>query len=217
MGDGLGIVCAVLACADIAAFVLLLSRPMKKITGLGGLKGSLAGLGGAALFTGVMLIALKSEVKEKLAAHPVGAAVLYASMLVAMVCIIVLTCRKPRTLTLEVLDSLDGAAFENACAKLLLANGFENIKLTKASGDFGVDILAERDGLLYGVQCKRYNSKLDSRPIQEISAGMAYYNCDVGAVMTNSTFTVHAAELADAGSIELWDRALIAEWLKKTE
>ena len=46
---------------------------------------------------------------------------------------------------------------------------------------------------------------------------MAYYNCDVGAVMTNSTFTVHAAELADAGSIELWDRDTIAEWLKKTE
>ncbi len=134
-----------------------------------------------------------------------------------MVCVIVLSRRKRGTLTLEELDLMDGKDFENACAGLLLANGFSNIRQTKASGDFGVDILAERDGVLYGVQCKRYNTKLDSRPIQEISAGIAYYECDVGAVMTNSVFTQHAAELADAGSIELWDRDTLAEWIKNTE
>ena len=215
MDDTLGIVCTALACADIAAFMLLLCRPMKKITGLRGFAGTAAGFGGAALFTAVMLLALRSEVKEALASHRVGAAVLYSALLAVMVCLFVLTHRRHAVMTLEQLDSLDGTAFENACAKLLLANGFTNIRQTKASGDFGVDILAERDGLVYGVQCKRYNKKLDSRPIQEISAGIAYYGCDVGAVMTNSSFTEHAAELADAGSIELWDRDTLAEWLKK--
>ena len=35
--------------------------------------------------------------------------------------------------------------------------------------------------------------------------------------MTNSVFTRHAAELADAGCIELWDRDTLAEWIKNTE
>ena len=217
MDDVLGVVCTVLACADIAAFTLLLCRPMKKISGAGGLKGTLIGLAMSAAFTAVVVIALRREIKDALASHKAAAAVLYSSLLAAIVCMIALLYRKRSAVTLEDLDSMDGKAFENACAKMLLANDFENIKQTKASGDFGVDILAEREGLLYGVQCKRYNTKLDSRPIQEISAGMAYYECDVGAVMTNSVFTKHAAELADAGSIELWDRDTLAEWVKMLE
>ena len=217
MDEVLGVICAVLGCMDIATFIVLLCRPMKKITGVGGVRGTLLGIGGAAAFTAVMLAVLRREVKDALNTHRVAAAALYCLLFVAMVCVIVLSRRKRGTLTLEELDLMDGKDFENACAGLLLANGFSNIRQTKASGDFGVDILAERDGVLYGVQCKRYNTKLDSRPIQEISAGIAYYECDVGAVMTNSVFTQHAAELADAGSIELWDRDTLAEWIKNTE
>lgn len=214
MDDILGIVCTVLMCTDIAAFVLLLCRPMKRIIGVGGFKGTLAGLGGGAVFTAVMLLMLRREVREALTVHKAGTAVLYLSLLVALTCLLILTHRRRNGMTIEDIDLLDGQGFENVCASLMLANGFENIEQTKASGDFGVDILAERDGLRYGVQCKRYNKKLDSRPVQEISAGMAYYGCDVGAVMTNSGFTDHAAELAEAGGIELWDRETIIAWLK---
>ncbi len=215
MKEILGIVCKALAAADIIAFILTLCRPMKKILGVAGTKGTLAGLAGSAVFVGITLLLLRREVTEKLSAHPIGAAVLYLLLLAAMVFLFVRRRRKKGLLDIDDIDLLDGADFEKICAAVLLANGFENIRQTKASGDFGVDILAERGGVLYGVQCKRYNRRLDSRPVQEISAGIGYYECDAGAVMTNSTFTAHARELAEAVGIELWNRDILAEWLKK--
>jgi HJR/Mrr/RecB family endonuclease len=213
MKEILDIVCKVLAAADIIAFILNICRPMKKILGVGGVRGTLAGLLGSGVFAGITLLLLRREVTENLAAHPLGAAALYLALLVLMIFCLVRSHRKKGLLTLDDIDLLDGADFEKICAYIMLLNGFENIRQTKASGDFGVDILAECDGVLYGVQCKRYNRKLNSRPIQEISAGINYYECDVGAVMTNSTFTAHAQELAEAVGIELWDREILAEWL----
>ena len=54
------------------------------------------------------------------------------------------------------LDEMEGVEFEQYCAELLRNRGFIDVKLTKASGDFGVDILAEKDGVTYAIQCKRY-------------------------------------------------------------
>lgn len=207
---------AVLAGADILCFVLLLGHGVRRITGLPGLKGTVAGIGGAAAFTAFMFLMLRQEVIDLLIQHPVGAALIYSALLVVMiVCLVLMRPRKER-MTIAQLDSLDGIEFENACAGLLLDHGFSNIELTKATGDFGVDILAERGGLLYGIQCKRYSSKLGSKPVQEIGTGVQYYGCDVGAVMTNSYLTAHAAELAEAADIEIWDRDTLTEWLEET-
>ena len=54
------------------------------------------------------------------------------------------------------LDEMEGVEFEQYCAELLRNRGFIDVKLTQASGDFGVDILAEKDGVTYAIQCKRY-------------------------------------------------------------
>ena len=50
------------------------------------------------------------------------------------------------------LDEMEGVEFEQYCAELLRNRGFIDVKLTKASGDFGVDILAEKDGVTYAIQ-----------------------------------------------------------------
>ena len=53
------------------------------------------------------------------------------------------------------LDEMEGVEFEQYCAELLRNRGFIDVKLTKASGDFGVDILAEKDGVTYAIQCRK--------------------------------------------------------------
>lgn len=100
---------------------------------------------------------------------------------------------------------MTGREFEEYCAGFLKKRGFRKVRITKASGDQGVDILARRHGRTYAIQCKLYQKPVGNSAIQEAYAGMQYYNCDRGLVMTNSTFTKGARELAESTGIELWE------------
>lgn len=104
------------------------------------------------------------------------------------------------------LDEMEGKDFEYYCAGLLENNGFIDVEVTKASGDYGIDILAEKDGVSYAIQCKRYNDTVGVKAIQEAYAGRDYYDRMVGAVMTNQYFTGPAVEAAKKLKILLWDR-----------
>ena len=115
---------------------------------------------------------------------------------------------------LQKIDGMEGHAFEEWCADLLRRKGFRSVKVTPGSGDQGVDVTAEKDGLKYAIQCKRYSSDLGNTPIQEVVAGKVFYGCQVGAVMTNRYFTSGAKELAHVNGILLWDRDVIASMLK---
>lgn len=145
----------------------------------------------------------------------VVAIVIGVIIFISMVCTIY---RKfHRKYTLKQLDKMDGHQFEYACADILKANGYKHVKVTKGSGDFGVDIIAEKDKVRYAIQCKRYNHKLDNTPIQEVVGGLAYYQCDKGAVMTNQYFTEPAKQLAQVNDIELLDRDTLSHMVNRTE
>lgn len=110
------------------------------------------------------------------------------------------------SLTVTELDTMDGIAFEELTCDILLANGFEIAENTPATGDFGVDILAQKEGMTYAIQCKRYLEPVGLEAIQQVYAGRAYYECHVAVVLTNQTFTANAQKLADKLGVVLWDR-----------
>ncbi|MGN0232785.1 MAG: restriction endonuclease [Muribaculaceae bacterium] len=114
----------------------------------------------------------------------------------------------------SMVDGMDGHAFEYFCAELLKKNGFTNVEVTKGSGDQGVDILAEKGQIRYAIQCKNYATRLGNTPIQEVNAGKVFYKCHVGVVMTNSTFTPSANELATTTNVLLWDRDVLDKFIK---
>lgn len=115
------------------------------------------------------------------------------------------------------MDEMEGVAFEQFCADLLARRGFDEIELTKASGDYGIDILAQKEGVTYAVQCKRYSEPVGVKAVQEAYAGRDYYDRMVGAVMTNQYFTSAAVEAAKKLKILLWDRGYIESMLKETD
>lgn len=145
----------------------------------------------------------------------VVAIVIGVIIFISMVCTIYRKLH--RKYTLKQLDKMDGHQFEYACADILKANGYKHVKVTRSSGDFGVDIIAEKDKVRYAIQCKRYNHKLDNTPIQEVVGGLAYYQCDKGAVMTNQYFTEPAKQLAQVNDIKLLDRDTLSHMVDKTE
>lgn len=143
------------------------------------------------------------------------------AIVIGVIIFIIMVCTIYRKLhrkyTLKQLDKMDGHQFEYACADILKANGYKHVKVTRGSGDFGVDVIAEKDKVRYAIQCKRYNHKLDNTPIQEVVGGLAYYQCDKGAVMTNQYFTEPAKQLAQVNDIELLDRDTLSHMVDKTE
>lgn len=115
------------------------------------------------------------------------------------------------------IDEMEGHEFEYFCAELLQEHGFCDVRVTKGSGDYGVDILAEKDGVSYAVQCKAYTSPVGVKAVQEAYAGRDYYDCMVGAVLTNQYFTKPAVEAAKKLKILLWDRGYLDEMMSERE
>ena len=113
--------------------------------------------------------------------------------------------------SIAAIDGMEGHEFEYFCADLLRKVGFVEVTVTPGSGDQGVDILAVKDGIRYAIQCKNYSSALGNTSVQEVSAGRQFYGCHVGVVMTNSTFTHGAIQLAAATNVLLWDRNKLEE------
>lgn len=107
------------------------------------------------------------------------------------------------------MDLMEGHEFERYCADLLTNHGFQEVQVTRESGDFGVDILAQREGITYAIQCKCYSAPVGVKAIQEVYAGRDYYERMVGVVMTNQYFTAPAIRFAQKLKVVLWDRDYI--------
>lgn len=115
------------------------------------------------------------------------------------------------------IDAMDGHTFENFVAALLRKLGYQNVEVTRGSGDQGVDVLADKEGVRYAVQCKCYSSDLGNTPVQEVNTGKVIYHCHVGVVVTNRYFTSGAKEAAKATGVLLWDRTKLQELVIQAE
>lgn len=112
-------------------------------------------------------------------------------------------------------EEMEGHEFEYYCADLLKNKGFLEVEVTKGSGDYGVDILAEKDGITYAIQCKCYQTPVGVKAVQEVYAGRDYYDRMVGVVMTNQYFTSPAVDAARKLKILLWDRGYLDGMLEE--
>ena len=115
------------------------------------------------------------------------------------------------------LDLMEGHDFEYFCAELLRRRGFQEVEVTKGSGDYGIDILAEKEGVTYAIQCKCYAAPVGVKAVQEAYAGRDYYDCMVGAVLTNQYFTTPAVEAARKLKILLWDRGYLESMMEESD
>ena len=116
---------------------------------------------------------------------------------------------------LDKIDAMDGREFELFTGTLLRGNGFENVNVTQASYDFGVDVIAEKDDIKYAIQCKRYNGPIGVSAVQEVIASKSLHDCHVACVLTNSSFTPAAIELAKKNLVILWDRNKLQKFIDK--
>jgi hypothetical protein len=99
-------------------------------------------------------------------------------------------------------DAISPAEFEVFCAEELRRAGWD-ARVTQHSRDQGVDVIAEKSNTRVVLQCKLYSNPVGNKAVQEISAGRIHESAHYGIVVTNSTYTAPAEELATTNGILL--------------
>lgn len=107
------------------------------------------------------------------------------------------------------INDLSGIEFENLCKDLLQKMGFY-VETTKASGDGGIDLIANNSQPFlegrYIVQCKRYTGSVGEPIIRDLYGVVCSERANKGILMTTGTFTSSAVFFAQGKNIELIDR-----------
>ncbi|HYE11156.1 MAG TPA: restriction endonuclease, partial [Patescibacteria group bacterium] len=89
--------------------------------------------------------------------------------------------------------------------------------LTPSTADYGADLVLQKDGRRVVVQAKRWKNSVGVDAIQQVIGAIKHYDANKGMVVTNSTFTENAYELANSNGIELWDRKKLIEVMNKAK
>jgi restriction system protein len=102
------------------------------------------------------------------------------------------------------IDDLSWNQFEYYVAEKLKQRGYTNVRLTEKY-DLGIDIIAEKDGIKWGVQVKHSKYPVKIEAVREAVAALNIYGCDRAMVVSNSSFTNPARELAHSNNCALVD------------
>lgn len=109
------------------------------------------------------------------------------------------------SLTLEMVDAMDPYNFELLLGMIYESQGYRVIETPK-SGDQGADVLLERAGERTVVQAKLYSDSVGNKAVQEAIAARSHFRCHAAKVVTNSSFTPSARQLAESSDVELVGR-----------
>jgi HJR/Mrr/RecB family endonuclease len=118
-----------------------------------------------------------------------------------------------RTVALKVIR---GITFERYLETLFRRLGY-SVQRTRATGDFGADLIVTRAGFKTVIQAKRYHKRIGLRAVQEALAARGMYRCGSAIVVTNSRYTEQVIRLAKANAVELWDRDRLVSVILSTQ
>ncbi len=137
-----------------------------------------------------------------------------AGAVVGLVLAVVLSAeaiRRPGS-SMASIDAMTGVEFEGYVAARLRRAGWQ-VDFTAATGDYGVDLIAVKDGKSVAVQCKRYGSPVGVAAVQQVVSGARHHDCTRSIVVSNQEFTQAAKRLAYTHGCQLIGRKTLESWV----
>jgi restriction system protein len=110
------------------------------------------------------------------------------------------------------IDVMNGVEFERYVATRLRRAGWQ-VRLTPAVGDYGVDLIAEKDGQSVAIQCKRHGQSVGVAAVQQVVSGARHHGCTRSIVVSNQEFTTAARQLAYTHCCQLIGRRALQAWV----
>lgn len=114
---------------------------------------------------------------------------------------------------LRAIDRMSGVEFEEFVAAQLRVAGY-TVTPTASTGDYGVDLIAKKDGARMAVQCKRLAKAVGVAAVQQVVSGARQHGCHRTVVVTNRTFTKAARQLAITHQCRLVGRTQLQSWTR---
>jgi hypothetical protein len=99
-------------------------------------------------------------------------------------------------------DTMTPVEFETFCAEQLRQSGWDAY-VTQQSRDQGVDVIAQKNGFRIVLQCKLYSSPVGNKAVQEVVAARGFEQAHYCAVVSNSSYTSAAEQLASTNNVLL--------------
>lgn len=112
------------------------------------------------------------------------------------------------------IDTLSGVEFENFLKEMFEKLGYA-VEKTKASHDYGADLLITKNGKKAVVQAKCYAKAVGIKAVQEIIGAKQHYAAEDAFVATNNYFSKDAEVLAVENGVKLIDRNVIEKMVAK--
>jgi Restriction endonuclease len=106
-------------------------------------------------------------------------------------------------LTLDYARRLEGGEFEEWLVKLIRDGGVPGVYKTQASRDQGADVVVTMGTRKIVIQAKQYRDTIGNKAVQEALGGLAYYKGTEAWVVTTSTFSKDAIDLASRTGVRL--------------
>jgi Restriction endonuclease len=106
-------------------------------------------------------------------------------------------------LTLEYARTLSGLEFEVWLARLLREAGIPGVSVTQASRDQGADLVITIGSRKIVMQAKQYQDTIGNSAVQQVHGALPYYAATEAWVVTTSTFSKDAMDLAYRTGVRL--------------
>jgi restriction system protein len=114
--------------------------------------------------------------------------------------------------SMTAIDTMSGVEFEKYVGARLRRAGWQ-VRLTPAVGDYGVDLIAEKDGQSVAIQCKRHGRSVGVAAVQQVVSGARHHGCTRSIVVSNQEFTTAARQLAYTHRCQLIGRRALQAWV----
>jgi restriction system protein len=114
--------------------------------------------------------------------------------------------------SMAAIDAMTGTEFENYVAARLRRAGWQ-VTFTSVTGDYGVDLIAEKDGKSVAIQCKRHGNPVGVAAVQQVVSGARHHGCTKSIVVSNQEFTQAAKQLAFTHGCQLIGRKALQAWV----
>lgn len=115
--------------------------------------------------------------------------------------------------TMQEIDQMKGTEFERYLQARFKDMGYK-ANLTSKTGDYGADLLIEKNNELTIVQAKRYSNAVGVKAIQEAISAQSFYDAARSMVVTNNYFTKNAKNMAIKCNVKLIDRDSLYKLIK---
>ena len=114
---------------------------------------------------------------------------------------------------LSFLQAMNPILFEQWIALLFEHQGY-SVRTTRASGDGGVDVIAQKPGETLSIQCKRYKKAVGVQEVRQLGGALHEFKNTKGVFVTTGTFTAEALRYAREASIRTIDGAQLPALLR---